>query len=362
VKAKYLTLSILMAVCLCGCQKSTEMEVPQLLEPVEVQVDTATAEKGDMFRTELFKGEVVPYVENVFFNTEGTLGELLVTIGEEVTAGQKLAVLDTEQIEMQIKDRREKIENTKTLGEFSDRNALADIEIAQEELKIMERGTATDQACQAKQVAIERQKNELKQTQQMRELEVEKMQVQLEGYISKLSETAIYAPFDGTVVYINQMKPGDHIQSYVPVICIADNSQMRIQSEYIPISTISGAERIYAKINGNDYDVTYVEADSGENIYKVFEGIELNTDFSIDKVDEHIESGQFAAVMIMYSCEENVLTIPVNALYRDAAGQYVYKILDGERVRCDVSIGMKNDVKVQILEGLEEGDVVYVKE
>ena len=59
--------------------------------------------------------------------------------------------------------------------------------------------------------------------------------------------------------------------------------------------------------------------------------------------------------------KENVLTIPANALYRDEKGRYVYKIVDKQRVRCNVTIGITNEIKVEILEGLQEGDVVYVQ-
>jgi len=40
----------------------------------------------------------------------------------------------------------------------------------------------------------------------------------------------------------------------------------------------------------------------------------------------------------------------------------VYKVTDEKRIRCDVTVGMKNDVRVEILDGLEEGDMVYVME
>jgi len=66
--------------------------------------------------------------------------------------------------------------------------------------------------------------------------------------------------------------------------------------------------------------------------------------------------------MIINGYKDNVLTIPVNALYQDAGGRYVYKMSDGKRIRCDVSVGSVNSTKVEITEGLEEGDLVYVKE
>ena len=87
----------------------------------------------------------------------------------------------------------------------------------------------------------------------------------------------------------------------------------------------------------------------------------LSSKFVLEENAE-VESGQYAVVKIWTVGTENVLTIPVNALYRDQKGYYVYKIIDGERVRCDIKEGLVSEVKAEILEGLEEGDVVYVKE
>ena len=66
--------------------------------------------------------------------------------------------------------------------------------------------------------------------------------------------------------------------------------------------------------------------------------------------------------MVYQTYKEGVLTIPINALYRDGSGQYVYKQTDGARVRCNVKAGMTTDTKAEIVEGLEEGDMVYVKD
>ena len=57
---------------------------------------------------------------------------------------------------------------------------------------------------------------------------------------------------------------------------------------------------------------------------------------------------------------ENVLKVPVNSVFEEDDQYYVY-ILDGEsRVRRDVSIGAMSASEVEIVSGLEEGEVVYV--
>ena len=58
---------------------------------------------------------------------------------------------------------------------------------------------------------------------------------------------------------------------------------------------------------------------------------------------------------------ENVLKIPLNALYSEDDMYYVYIIEDGEtRVRRNVEIGAVSAAEAEIVSGLEEGDVIYV--
>ena len=55
---------------------------------------------------------------------------------------------------------------------------------------------------------------------------------------------------------------------------------------------------------------------------------------------------------------EDALIVPSSAVHFDYS-YYVYKIVDGVQVRQNVQKGVGNDAEVQILSGLQEGDVVY---
>ena len=51
--------------------------------------------------------------------------------------------------------------------------------------------------------------------------------------------------------------------------------------------------------------------------------------------------------------------MPSSALHKDVGVSFVYKIVDGAQVRHAVQVGVANEAEVQILSGLEEGDLVY---
>ena len=143
---------------------------------------------------------------------------------------------------------------------------------------------------------------------------------------------------------------------------LTDDSQLHVTTEYIPEYELRKAERIYARIMDKEYEVSYLPYDDTEYISMILNDVEPKAKFVFKEPDDALESGQYAAILIEKSRRENVLTIPVNALYEDGIDCYVYKQEDGQRVRCDVEVGTVSEVSAEITAGLKEGDLVYVKD
>lgn len=349
-------LFILMSLSGCG---NNDTEIPELLEPVDVKMDVARAEMGEICELGTYSGEVVPYVEEVYFSVDGYLDQMLVSVGDTVQEGDVLAVLDEEQLMEQIESLEEEIDYIVTMGEYSDKKAELDIEIAGKELAALLESRA--QNCTEKELEIQKLKLQLEQTQELRSLELEEKQSALERLQEKSEKNQLTAPFDGTVIYVGEVKKGEQLEAYAPVIYLADDSRLFLSAEYIPEAELKSADRLFAQIMDKEYEISYVPYDESEYIAMVLYGEELDAQFSFDESDDQIRSGQFAAVVVVDSYRENVLTIPANALYRDGSERYVYKQEGDQRIRCDVTTGVITDTKAEIVEGLQEGDMVYVK-
>lgn len=346
---------------LSGCQKA-QVQVPELLEPVGVEMDTATATVGDMYSMSIYNGEVVPSVEAYSFDIDGTLENFYVSVGDHVTKGQLLVKLEDEEVLEKIQDLEEEIADILTEQEFDERDMAADIEIAKVQLKRLQDQRGSEEEILAQQMEVKLLELELEEEQQLTALEVERLQKQVYEMRSEISKTELTAPMDGTVVYVSETASGGRIKNLTPVVCIADETDVYISSEYIANNVIKNAYKITAQIGEIEYEVTYEPLDDSEYMTMVLSGEEVKSKFTMNDTDAEIASGEYAVLKIWNMYKEDVLTIPVNALHRDAKGRYVYKIVDGQRVRCDVTVGISNEVKAEILEGLQEGDVVYVKE
>lgn len=57
---------------------------------------------------------------------------------------------------------------------------------------------------------------------------------------------------------------------------------------------------------------------------------------------------------------EDVLKVPVSALFRHGGDWAVFRVVDGEAVLTPIGIGRRNPLEAQVTEGLEEGDRVVV--
>lgn len=351
---------LLILFSLTGCRKAEE-KVPELLDPVGVQLDTETVHLGTVQAISAYSGEVIPYVEELQFRIDGTLNEIYVLPGDFVTEGQLLADLSEETALNQIETLKTKMADIRKAGDFSDRQANADISIAKTELAKLKAEGASELDCQLKSLEIEELELALQHSRQLRQLELNENQRKLDNLQATIGQGQITAPFTGRIISVKELSGGDSVRGYTTMICIADETRLSLVTEFMSQATISNAAKVFAKIGAQEYPVEYVPYDPVEYATLVLAGETVPAKFSIQAPPGAIQSGEFAMVMVYTVCKENILTVPINALFREGSSWYVYKIVGDTRVRCDVTVGAVSSVNAEILEGLREGDVVYVK-
>jgi len=352
---------LVILVSLTGCRKEEEKKVPELLEPVGVQLDTETVHPGTVQKISAYSGEVIPYVEELSFRIDGTLHEIYVLPGDYVTEGQLLAELSEESALNQIETLKTRIAEIRKTGDFSDRQAKADISIAKTELAQLKANGASELDRQLKALEIEQLELALQHSHQLRQLELDENQRKLDNLQATIGQGQITAPFTGRIISVKDLSEGDSLRGYTTVICIADETRLSLVTEFMSQATISNAAKVFAKIGSKEYPVEYIPYDPVEYATLVLAGETVPAKFSIQAPPGAIQSGEFAMVMVYTVCKEDVLAVPINALFRESGSWYVYKIVGDTRVRCDVTVGAVSSVNAEILEGLVEGDVVYVK-
>ncbi|MBE5771592.1 MAG: efflux RND transporter periplasmic adaptor subunit [Clostridiales bacterium] len=339
-------------------------DIPVLLEPVGVKMDCATAYRGELSDIEVYDASVIPYVEEIYFPIGGSVEDVHVVTGQKVKAGDALITLNHESKTKEIEALQKKIDALEANSMYADSLAKIDLDILEFELqKLQNQHTPDPQKIALKQLEIEEKISAIAFDQSLRARELSALREELALLQEETAQAVLTAPFDGQIMFCANLKKGSYISAFNPLIYMADSTRLSVQAEYISPSVLRGADQIYALIGAKRYSLTNIPLDTTEYLSKVLAGETIYTQFAFDVPDEDITAGLYAALCLESEVLTDALLIPSNALYSDSAGgRYVYVIENNERTRRNVKTGRMTDWEVQIVEGLTEGEVVYVKE
>ena len=361
----------LIAALLISCFALAEPDAetaPELLKPVGVKLDTAVVERRDIYNLAFYDATLAPSVEQLSFVIDGVLDEINVVNGDLVETGAVLATLDQSELQKSADSLARQLAHAQGDLEFQEREDALELQIAELELKQLlqqvEDGTADQSAADLKRSDIELKRLQQSQSRELMQLDIDDLQGRLDAVNAQLGNNQIIAPFDGRIVYQRNAQKGDSVRAYAVFFCIADETHLHIDSSYISQSVLSSANDVYAYIDGHRVDIVPQEIDWQKYITAALTGAEMRTgfDFANESDAEGLESGMYVAVFVKSNQALDALAIPANALYTDSSGRYVYLMNGDTRVRQPVSVGRSTTMWVQILDGLQEGDVVYVKE
>ena len=327
-------MAVFAAACLAGCGAKDAMQNEiELLSPVEAVVDIETVMYRDLYTVTTKDAELAPYTEELTFEAGGRIANLYVEIGSVVKAGDLLAEQEEEEV-------RNAASNA--LNKY-----LSEKKVYVDTVKAVNKKLATNLTREEK----EWQELLLAQAEELWEMQEPELWAAWEEARSKVGHSQIFAPYDGVVTAC--LSEGATVAAGQPVIAVADTDRLYITvGRYLSPSELSNYERVYAIIDGKETEVTYVEElmkEEGAYTYYMTEDT------------GNAGMGDFVLICMVGNYHPEVLSIPSNAVYRDSTGTYVYLMEEDTRVRKDVTLGYSGTVYVEIAEGLQEGDRVYVK-
>lgn len=183
------------------------------------------------------------------------------------------------------------------------------------------------------------------------------------GVIGKVSENEIKSPVDGTVISAtnsSEIIPNNYPVATVRYTGFALNVEAENFLKTLPENTTLKAK--FQVINGvGPTDILAVVTPATEYA----EGSSTNTLFPqsnvlqclIDK-DTDVKIGQNATVVITAGTKENILLLPLSVIAGRQGRGMVTVIKDGEQIQTEVTLGATDGAYIEILSGVEEGDVV----
>lgn len=202
-------------------------------------------------------------------------------------------------------------------------------------------------------------------------------QAQLALAQARLNRMAVRAPFDGTAG-IRLVNVGDYVKDGADLVALEDTRQMLVDFR-LP-------ERVGSKVRpGQTVEMT-LDALPGSNLTAQVEAIDPLLDASGRSVGvravllnsgkagqpQALRSGMFARVTTVFSVNASALVVPEEAIVPQGNKQFVIKLvapLDANAMppeskfvsqRQEVTLGVRRQGKVEIVQGLDLGDTVVV--
>jgi RND family efflux transporter MFP subunit len=187
-------------------------------------------------------------------------------------------------------------------------------------------------------------------------------QLELERIQAQIDAGRLLAPFAGKIAEVAK-KPGDQIEAYKPVITIMDDSERELLVDSVTSQDASRigigmpVDIVFSRHPGQTFQgtITALPTSATSSAATIDQDKAYHIDYT---ADAPLEVGDLGRVVITLSKKADALWLPPQAI-RAFEGRRFVVIKDGDKQRRqDVRVGITSTERVEILDGLKEGDVI----
>jgi macrolide-specific efflux system membrane fusion protein len=308
--------------------KEEEPLPPPIKEPPKVEYKTVPAKRGTLIKSynNLTAKFMCPVLTDIAFQDTGLkFKAFTIKEGDTVNAGDVLAEAETSTLESQI---------------------------AQQEITL--------------------RKLELTYSQQKAnnsdEFTLMKTSIDLENAIDKLNDlkaglerAKLISPISGQVTFVDSsIKEGDNITAKKVLIRVADLSQLVLEYTGDKVNELKTGMKVAVTYNHNPYEGEIIStprevpSDADSNSKKA---VLIKVNGLPNPVKALNDSASFSVVL---DVRENVIITYRNYLSRTGGKNTLQVLQDGVKVQRTVEVGLETTNEVEIISGLEEGELVIV--
>ena len=350
----------LAALCLslAGCDlmpvEETYRASPIIRDYPAVEYTLAACTRGDMTLSRSISCTYVPVrTAGLSFQTGGLYYDTaFVSPGDAVEEGQLLFQLKLDDIETQIAQAEREIGTLLTRREHASQDralALTRAELTSAGLTEPSRREAIDQVNARFDDLIQGIDDQL-----------EIARLRLETYQTRLSERQLRAPFSGTVTYVRRFKEGDTTNVGERIITVADSTMSLFRAETDLWDRFTPGDSVIITASRTDYEAYVVDpAEIGLPPQERTPGVAAYVYFVLAEPTFELEDNTRGKLTLVLDTRRDVLRVPDGAV-ATINGQSVvyYQAEDGMKAFKNVVTGLEAENMVEIIDGLEEGDIV----
>lgn len=349
-----------------------------------------TVERGDLVHDIGVQGRVVAASSPTLYSPRQGLVSLKVREGQLVASGDVLAVVESPELDNQVRQERATLEALRSdLGrrklavrqqnlENQQRVDLLEVrlEAARRSLERSQRlsdlGLANAIELEQAQDAVKIASLELDQARQSLKLEREALQYELEDTRLRLNrqqlvvedaerqraDLSLRAPFDGQVGSLS-VADRDAVIRGQAVLSVVDLSHLEVEVA-IPESSADdvavGAEAVVT-VDGHEWPgrLTRVAAEVRDSQVKGRVAF-------VGEAPPNLRQSQRVATRLVLAHRHDVLKVPRGPFLEAGGGRTVYVVADGLARRREVSLGAVSVTEVEVVDGLAEGERIVISD
>jgi multidrug efflux pump subunit AcrA (membrane-fusion protein) len=391
---------LLFAAALWGCGGGTGSDAVVQEEEKLVVVDVEEAAPVRMEDRLQLPGKIEAYKDvTVSAEVGGILESLFVDEGVAVARGEKMAVIDRENLE--IKERQAEL----SVEQAAIRSQQAAIAVTQAEAALAQSSEQLRKAAAVRKEAeadrergIALYEEQLAPRSRLDELEMafeaasadlasaeigvrsaeagleaarenlqasksleKTAQAQIDEVRLALRKCIIHSPIDGYVDLVHS-EEGEFVKAQDPLVRIVQTRPAKavfhLPESDVPYMNEGMKARVTVSALGNgDLEGTValigVTSDAATSTYRL--------EVDLPNEDGRLRPGMLASLNIMRRSIDEALSVPVFAVVKEESGTVLYVYRDGAAERREVTTGVVEKDRIHIASGLEAGDLVIVK-
>ena len=326
-------------------------DAPVLHTTQNTQYTQIAVARGDLVKTEKIQCKYQSAVEQTLqFSQSGEIiAHIYVQQGDSVHIGDLLAELDNTQINQSISAQKEIIQGLKLqISQWKESRELLRQRVSLLTAAAKENAQSYSDSLRSAQQTLNESDSQLDYLNSLLNIE----QQRLQELLQKLSERQLRAGINGTARFVLQNDSADDSISTGQTVCIVSDLSSASFTAQTERGRFSVGDTVEINYDDTEHEAIVQETTETENK-------KVAVRFQLSVPDPSLSAGKQGTILLLTDPRENVLFLPLKAVISLQNAKMVYYVdEDGIKNSKVVTTGLEADGKVEILDGLEEGELV----
>ena len=306
-----------------ACRPGSDPAPVPAVKPTEVAYDVQEVRRKNLEHTVSLLGSLIPAVrKDLHFRYSGKLTQSNVSFGAPVKRGDLLA-------EIHVPGLTDQIEQQQILFRLA-------------ELRL------------AGQRSLGANRYELR----LAGLELKRSELQLALLTDQQEATKLIAPFDGIIVSVF-VRPSSYVEAYQEIMTIVDPSKLVLECRGQDTEHFRFGMHVEVEIKHERYAATVIY--SPEYAPRDRQEAPQSVVFAVANLPADTAMNSSAVAYLTIAKQANAIVVNKNLLHFQEDQPYVRVLKNGLVEDRDVVLGMQTRIEVQIVRGLEEGELLVTR-